>query len=334
MISGISLDVERPRAPLPGTPTQAAAPQAPPPGSQPRQGRPLVAALVQKGEGVDVSAQREPGLVSRTDFDGAGGVAGLVESERPSSPHFVLKYRRYPSGHAELTAVKVLEPLRALKRAQTDIDEGERAPRQETNIARSVRRARTTVRRKAMTMRADHLFTLTYRQNQTDRDLSFKDFLRFVRLVRDRWPKFQYIAVAERQKRGAWHFHIATNQFYPVQVLNAIWQRVVGANNGNVDVKYRKKISPVKIARYMTKYISKGFNGDERDQNIPGANRYRVSHGIHDPVQTGYLALSLNPQRMVEEIYEQLTGGLPSGAWANQFYIWLCNFDSREEDTC
>lgn len=285
----------------------------------------------EKGVFMNASAEREPGLVSRTHFDEAGGLAALVENERPSSPHYILKYRRYPSGHAELTAVKVTEPIfNSGKRKKID-EEHEKPARQETNIARSVRRARTTVRRKALTMAADRLFTLTYRENKTDRDLSFKDFLRFVRLVRERWPNFQYIAVAERQKRGAWHFHIATNQFYPVNILNRIWERVVGRNNGNVDVEYRHRVSPVKIARYMSKYITKGFNdtGTIEDEHIAGSNRYRVSHGIHDPVQTGYMALApFSDSYLIGEIFTQVSGSLPSSAWANEFCIWLSNFDS------
>lgn len=286
---------------------------------------------------MNASPQGEPGLVIRTHFDEAGDLGALVENQRPSSPHYILKYRRYPSGHAELTAVKVTEPIFNGGKKKNRQEEQEKRPRAETNIGRSVRRARTTVRRKALTMKADRMWTLTYRENKTDRDLSFKDFLKFVRYTRERFPDFQYIAVAERQKRGAWHFHIASNKFYPVKILNAIWQRVVGRNNGNVDIEYRKQcrnsngISPVKIARYMSKYITKGFNetGTIEDEHIPGANRYRVSHGITDPVQTGYMALApFSDSYLLAEIFTRISGSLPSSAWENEFCLWLSNFDS------
>lgn len=270
----------------------------------------------------NVSAEREPGLVSRTHLD----AIKILDKTRPAGAHLVVKFRSYPSGHAELTGTKVLEPM--TRRSASPVDDIDPQRRKETNYCRSVRRSKKTVRVKSLTMQADRLFTLTYRANKTDREACFKDFVRFTRLMRDRFGDWQYVAVAERQKRGAWHFHIASNKFYHIQTVNKLWQRVVGLNNGNVDVEFRHRVSPTKIAAYLSKYITKGFSLTAEDEATPGRNRYRVSLGITDPVETGYLALCPGSEfRLLANIFQELSNGPLTNIYENMYCWWISNFD-------
>lgn len=160
----------------------------------------------------------------------------------------------------------------------------EQAERDALNEERSCRRARTKVRRLAKFKRLDTMLTLTYSDNQTDRALAQVHLAAFIRRVKRIIPGFEYIAVAEPQKRGAWHWHMAVKQLSSgywvggryVQswgLLRAIWRSVI-AGGGNIDVKAPGKpgYGVHKLSSYLTKYISKGFGAGVKHQN-----RYQCS---------------------------------------------------------
>lgn len=165
----------------------------------------------------------------------------------------------------------------------------------EENRARAGRRAKTQVRQKCKVMGVDSLFTLTYKENVIDRDLVAKHWTAFVRRVRKLIPTFSYVATLERQKRGAYHIHIATHRLPALlqhhglkvkswNVMRAIWRSVVGTLGGNFDEAKRKfhaKSKSFKIARYISKYVSKAF--DEGGEDLEGKKRFWVSEGISVP---------------------------------------------------
>jgi hypothetical protein len=128
---------------------------------------------------------------------------------------------------------------------------------------------------------------LTYRENVTDRARIARDFDVFMKRLRRVVPGFQYVCVFERQKRGAWHAHVAVPRVLSHYLhqgvlvrsyafLRSIWRAVVGADNGNVDVSRNKRImrSSSRLAAYVAKYIGKGF-ADPADDG----NSYRASGG-------------------------------------------------------
>ena len=151
----------------------------------------------------------------------------------------------------------------------------------EKNRERAVRRAKAELRRKVMAGGLDHLLTLTTRRNLSDEEEADRLFARFVREVHKRIRGWHYVAVKERQKRGAWHWHLAVRGFQNVVLLRVLWRQVAG--DGNIDVQYRKKGARWKrtaLAGYLSKYVSKcaeevGF----------GRHRYRASQGIVIPIE-------------------------------------------------
>lgn len=150
----------------------------------------------------------------------------------------------------------------------------------EVNEERAVRRAKANVRRKIMAAGLDHLLTLTYRENVEDLETAERDFRRFVREVRRRLGRsWHYVAVWERQERGAIHWHMAVKGFQPVPLLREIWREIVGERGGNIDVQYRRAMPRQKIARYLTKYLTK----QKREGTSLGRHRYRCSLGIVIP---------------------------------------------------
>jgi hypothetical protein len=88
-----------------------------------------------------------------------------------------------------------------------------------------------------------HMYTGTYRENQTDFDRMRKDYAAWLRKVRAVVPRFRSVWAFEPQKRGAWHFHAVAHTLPrylrykgvwkpSYEVLTLLWQDVVG------DVQY------------------------------------------------------------------------------------------------
>lgn len=153
------------------------------------------------------------------------------------------------------------------------------------NRERSTRRARTCVRRLAKFKGLNTLLTLTYRENMVDRERMQRDFDVFMKRVRRMLPGFEYVCVFERQKRGAWHAHIAVRKLMPYylkkavmvksyDLLRSMWRGVVGADNGNIDVSRNKRVnrSSAKLAAYLSKYIGKTFDQAEKFVNAYSAS--------------------------------------------------------------
>lgn len=168
------------------------------------------------------------------------------------------------------------------------------------NRDRATRRARTKVRRLAKAKGLSVLLTLTYRENQTDRDRMARDFDAFVKRVRRALPSFEYVCVFERQKRGAWHAHIAVPRILShyahkgvmvksYDLLRSLWRGVVGQDNGNVDVSRNKRVnrSAAKLAAYLSKYIGKTFDQADRYVNSYSASGRALPDAITERVLTG-----------------------------------------------
>ena len=119
------------------------------------------------------------------------------------------------------------------------VSAAEQAQKDADNKERSVRRVRTKVRRLIKSKDLNTMLTLTYRENMVDRARMQRDFDVFMKRVRRIFPGFQYVCVFERQKRGAWHAHIAVHRLlshYVVKgvmvksydLLRTVWRAVVG----------------------------------------------------------------------------------------------------------
>lgn len=177
-----------------------------------------------------------------------------------------------------------------IRRPGWSADPVERDP--EENRQRAARRAKSMVRLKCKAMAVDSLWTLTYRENVTDRAQVAKDFKAFCRRVRKVLPELHYVATLEHQARGAFHIHMATHRL-PVDIrqdgtkfkswnlLRAIWRSVAGERGGNFDevkAKGNRKSKAHKIACYIAKYVAKAFGDGDK-----GERRYWSSEGIKVP---------------------------------------------------
>jgi hypothetical protein len=277
-------------------------------------------------------AQPDSGLDHRTHFDGVP----FLDDTRPSSPHYVVKLKTFPNGKYEMTCTKVLEPIRFGKKRKSGdgddvlVTESLDRVRDIQNKQRSIRRTKKTIRDRALMMQADRMVTLTTRENITDLNQFMKMVVRWNRLVRETFKdKYHYVIVAERQKRGAWHAHIATNKFFYIPILQKLWERVVGKGNGNVDMSYKQRRDPVKIARYISKYITKNLKLSDIEE-IPNRNRYRTSQGLCPPIETAYMPLTGGQAMyMFTNIFKSVTNCNGVFVWENDFCFYFNNFDSE-----
>ena len=212
--------------------------------------------------------------------------------------------------------VSMMQQARALglTAPKKELTEQQRADKDEENQQRSVRRAKQKVRWLLKSIEADHLLTLTYRENMQDGDRLKADFQRFIRLVRHRYPGFKYVAVREQQDRGAWHIHMGVVGRQDVRYLRGCWYRALGAaycvegddSPGQIDVSGpnrrwggRRGVSKWKtnkLAGYMTKYLEKGFDAGEHS-----SKRYWAPKGLDKPVVRHYWLKAQNMFEMLQQ---------------------------------
>lgn len=164
-----------------------------------------------------------------------------------------LKVRRYGERLVEVTWNLQLVPkstVKADRGASEEIEE---------NQKRAILRARSSIRRKIINAGLTHLVTLTYRENVLDKERAKADFSRFVQSVHSERPEWKYLAVFERQSRGAWHVHIATAGFQDVNFLREKWLAVVGQGSLNARAPRQTKVKNARVAmaNYLSKYIGK-----------------------------------------------------------------------------
>lgn len=202
---------------------------------------------------------------------------------------------------------------------------------------RAARRAKTKVRRICKVMGVDALLTLTFRENVTDFDRARAYLKEFIRRMRRLVPGFQYVAAAERQARGAWHWHLAIHalpkdlpasngvKVKSYSVVLAVWRRVTGEAGGAVNQSLRKRHSrktSSKVASYISKYVLKAFvDGDDH------TNRYSSSSVDLPPsVRRRFVAASLAD--LIQEVYRDFVGSgvLTSpwlSSWGDRFFLTI-----------
>ena len=229
----------------------------------------------------------------------------VISENQPKGACWRLTITDCGEGVAEAVATKQQEPVafkRKIKQMEDDYfseidpeDEDTKLKKRksisiedmdEDQLKRSVARSKKLMRHKSLMLKVDRMFTFTYKQNQTDRDLCAKHLAATIRKYKKVIGKeFHYVAVFEVQKRGAIHIHLSTNAYHDVNELRRCWQHVT-KDKGNVNVqKYKNKIvwERASIISYMSKYMSK-----DMAFNQLAKKRYLSSRGIPKPKKFTY----------------------------------------------
>jgi hypothetical protein len=242
------------------------------------------------------------------------------------------RIRQYPHGDLEVTVVRRPPATQLRKvhgRQRADTDQCRRTLiEQVEDYARSATRAQSTVRRLIQAACLDHMLTLTYRENRIDARQCDADLTRFLRLVRDNLQSdYPYVAVFERQKRGAGHWHLAVAGRQNVSLLRTLWRKVVG--EGNIDVRSwsgrgRSGECSARLAGYLSKYISKDIN-----QRPETPHRYRRSRNIvvQETVEEFEDA---DLDHVASDVFTRLINSNPRfilrGDAGGQCFLWACSW--------
>jgi hypothetical protein len=217
----------------------------------------------------------------------------------------------------------------------------------ERSLKKAAQRAKTACRRVIIAEGFDELLTITYRENQGDRELAKKHFKEWVRrMKRALGGEFRYCASFERQGRGAMHVHVACHKLPPhvqqrgVKVLGwklgtQVWRSIVGADNGLVFVGGKSKfggpraqqMTLARMASYVSKYIMK----DYADAPL-GANRYSRSDGMPLPEVERVQLLGCSLAEVIAVSFECNDGDVVISHRLNRWHdaVWLCTERPRK----
>ena len=196
------------------------------------------------------------------------------------------------------------------------------------NEDRAVRRAKSRLRQLILSANLTHLLTLTYRENVTDFKRAADDLNRFVRKMKVNLPEWLYVAVAEQQERGAWHWHLAVRGRQNVDLLRRLWREIVG--EGNIDVsapKGNRKDQRLYLVQYLGKYLVKAFATGDRKLN---KHRFRSSRNIQVPMER--FTVSLHSDCKVADIaldkLKAASGGSVGFVWDGEGMLagWACSW--------
>jgi hypothetical protein len=142
------------------------------------------------------------------------------------------------------------------------------------SLSQSLRRLRDLINCNVTDPATAKWLTLTYAENMRDSVRLYDDFKAFNARLRywlkiNNKPRFEYIAVAEPQKRGAWHLHVflifpSRAPFIHFSVISRAWRQ------GAVHVKALDNID--NFGAYLTPYLT----------DIP------LLDGLHDNAPHGF----------------------------------------------
>jgi hypothetical protein len=226
--------------------------------------------------------------------------------------------------------------LKRLLKAHEEEEEEKRL----RSLRSAARRAKTMCRRVIISEGFDELLTLTYRENQTDRELCKLHFKKWVERMKRALGGFRYCGSFERQERGAMHVHVATHKLPKHAVHKGvkikawelgtrIWRDIVGADNGLCFVggrtkwggeSRRKKMGLAKMAAYVSKYIMKDFEAAPSE-----SNRYSRSNGV-EVGAVHRIRLKCSLRELIDVCFEQGEGDVVIAHRVSKWKdgMWLC----------
>lgn len=249
----------------------------------------------------------------------------LITSERSTGNGYYIVSRTYENcGEVEICGIR-LDYGDSLKRGGgAGRKHSDKTAMDESTLNKSIARAKTSIRRKAMSLGADRMLTLTFKDNVTCIAEAWSVFKYFCKLMRKRYGKrWAYIAVPEYQKRGAVHFHLAVSDFYLANTVRKLWLRACGNRGGNIDITSPRKAgknswNPKRIANYISKYISK------TDSVEFNKRRYSSGGEIKTPEpERGWLALGVPPVVVMRQIIENRTRKRLECIWESDGYYGI-----------
>jgi hypothetical protein len=185
--------------------------------------------------------------------------------------------------------------------------------------AEAARRARAKVRRYCAAHRLNRLGTLTYRGAGCHDPAQLRiDVAAFFRSLRSTLGgvAFPYVWVPEWHTTDhGLHVHFAVGQYTRRQMIDRAWGHgfVHIKRLGDMAVGSTTLHEARRAAGYLSKYVSKSFDGDPAREARLGLHRYEVAQGFQPPVRR--LRGRSSAAVLAEAV--QIMGAEPSSYWSS-----------------
>jgi len=218
-----------------------------------------------------------------------------------------LRIEQFLNTEIKVTALHNFKPTAPPPRERGPLIQEGLTKQAEAKIKRSGRMLQYHARERLNTKWLSFI-TLTYGRDWPD-DRTAKNHLnRFLNKVRRRYGKIRYVLVVERQKRGAIHYHILTDQYIHKDVLNPMWDKIVAkwqAYEGHQRQTVRPNVTgidtskPGKAEHYLMKYMTK------KDEHLEG-NLYSISQTLRELMKPTacYEIPTNNPEAILSGLLE------------------------------
>lgn len=198
----------------------------------------------------------------------------------------VYEFEKQPKGKGQELLID--DGYDALDLTSTKLNLLDEVDRTDERRRQTTRDARNLTRRLALMnfTNGDKFITLTYKKNMKDLNQADEDFKNFIKRLKYHFdvPELAYIAVRERQKRGAIHYHLICDWNREFSSHDEIkhYERVLGEKvwgHGFVDIKEIDHVD--NVGAYIIKYMTK----DLSLELYKGKKLYLCSQGLERPLE-------------------------------------------------
>ena len=179
--------------------------------------------------------------------------------------------------------------------------------------------------------------TLTYGKDFPDDRTSKRHLDNFFKKFRRKHPDSLYLWVAERQTRGAIHYHILTPHYTDYKWINKAWNGI--ANKWQISAGHKKqKLGPnvkgvLNAGAYLVKYLSK------EGEKIEG-NMYNMSQSLHNlmkPKAETTIKLKYDGNMIAEYLADKITDKKSNAVvfkninqYTGNFMAWISKINEFE----
>lgn len=164
--------------------------------------------------------------------------------------------------------------------------------------------------------------TLSYGKDYPDdheSKIHLDNFFKRIRRFKEKnGGEFRFLWVAEKQKRGAIHYHILSSDYVPKDIINACWNGITSKwqrNNGHLNQRVLPNVIGVKNAGgYLAKYLSK-------EGHKIGGNMYSMCKKTRElikPEHTYFYAKLNNVNEMVMDAALMVSDNIEVRMWEDR----------------
>lgn len=217
---------------------------------------------------------------------------GQLNDEKLGAPKlYKYKVKAYSDGFYKVIAyenkrLKTVQKLTFSSGSNSDLSDEEKEIQLQESRRANLYKTKNKLRDYARNNYFDKFWTLTFDPKICGKsdDYRFEEMGKWLRKMRDRYGKFNYLAVPERHKSGQIHWHMMTGHFEPKLVDSGKEYRNTPIYNcsewkfGFTNIQNVR--SKKKISNYVSKYITKDLMDSPARRN---KKKYWASRSLELP---------------------------------------------------